>query len=571
MAEIENCSSEPTPINQCPNQISINNGMRSSKVSEGSSKRKGKNKRVLLKRQNPSVAVRSHRANNMNTIGLLLGMSFAAVTAQVLYKRDAAAESISPSHLSKMCMSAIKESLTSVFGDKLDGLTRNFEQSFSSTLSTLQLVYESSKCNEGNKLDNMKMKILNSKLTLDKGECSGDIVREDGPSRPSYTEIQDESVSHDLTEEVRDNFHMDSIRRDSPEEDRGRDNFHVNSVSRDAPPEEGRDKFIVDSVSRDLALYGQSNEMISFSQISFGSVNNSTVSIFEKSVAEQCRSNDLKALEIGLKMEELNTKRDELALNRDSNSLSRSKLAMGESKASFKAEKFKTELEDTRHGELKKKCIDCLITGLLIMSSSLFYGAYVYAYERIAEATKSCTPSTEESSSWWTPKSVTSFNSKLHILWCQVQVMSRMLFGVLMIFAVAYLLLQRSTTSSQTMPVTFVLLMLGVGCGYCGKLCVETLGGSGNVWLLYWEILCLLHFLSLCWTPALFRILHGPVTEWQTTQKKSIFGYWIRRVVFYTILLLFLPLFCGLMPFASLGQWKDHFTLKWSDFNGSEW
>ncbi|ESW09598.1 hypothetical protein PHAVU_009G140300 [Phaseolus vulgaris] len=570
MAEIEDCSSEPTPINQCPSQISINDGMRSSEVSEGSSKRRGKSKRVLLKRRNPSVVVRRHRTNNVNTIGLLLGISFAAVTAQVLYKRDAAAESISPNHLSKMCTSAIKESLASVFGDKLDGLTRNFEQSFSSTLSTLQLVYESSKCNEENKLNNMKMKILNSKLTIDKGECSGDIVRADGPSRPSYTEIQDESISHDLAEEVRDNFHMDSIRRDSREEDRGRDNFHVNSVTHDSP-EEGRDKFIVDSVSRDLALYGQSNQMISFSQISFGSVNNPMVSIFEKSVTEQCRSNDLKALEIGLKMEELNMKRDELALNRDSNSLSRSKLAMGESKASFKAEKFKTELEDTRHGELKKKCIDCLITGLLIMSSSLFYGAYVYSYERIAEATESCTPSTQESSSWWTPKSVTSFNSKLNILWCQVQVMSRMLFGVLMIFAVAYLLLQRSTTSSQTMPVTFVLLMLGVGCGYCGKLCVETLGGSGNVWLLYWEILCLLHFLSLCWTPALFRILHGPVSEWQTTQKKSIFGYWIRRVVFYTILLVFLPLFCGLMPFASLGQWKDHFTLKGSDFNGSEW
>jgi len=83
MAEIEDCSSEPTPINQCPSQISINDGMRSSEVSEGSSKRRGKSKRVLLKRRNPSVVVRRHRTNNVNTIGLLLGISFAAVTAQV--------------------------------------------------------------------------------------------------------------------------------------------------------------------------------------------------------------------------------------------------------------------------------------------------------------------------------------------------------------------------------------------------------------------------------------------------------------------------------------------------------
>jgi len=234
------------------------------------------------------------------------------------------------------------------------------------------------------------MEILSSRLTLDKGECSGDTFRESGPSRPYDTEIHP-SISRDLVEEVRDNFHTDSVSRDYPEDDRGRDNFH------DSPEEGSRDKILMDSVSRDLALYGQSNQMVSFSQISFGSVNNPMVSIFEKSVTEQCRSNDLKALEIGLKMEELNMKKDELALNRDLNSLSRSKLAMGESKASFKAEKFKTELEDTRHGELKKKCIDCLITGLLIMSSSLFYGAYVYSYERIAEATESCTPSTQAS------------------------------------------------------------------------------------------------------------------------------------------------------------------------------
>lgn len=262
-------------------------------------------------------------------------------------------------------------------------MTRNFEQSFCSTLSTLQLIYESSKSNEGNKLNNTKMEIMSSKLTLNKEECSGDIVTEVGHSR--HAEIQDQSISHDSPEEVRDNFHIDSIGRDSPEE--GRDNIHNNSVSLDSP-EESRDNFHMGSVSRDLTLYGQSNQMVSFSQISFGSVNNPMVSIFEKSIMEQCRSNDLKTLELGLKMKELKLKEDELALNLDSNNLNRSKLVMGESKQSFKEEKFKTQLEDTRHGELKKKCIDCLITGLLIMSSSLLYGAYVYSYERITKATE---------------------------------------------------------------------------------------------------------------------------------------------------------------------------------------
>ena len=149
--------------------------------------------------------------------------------------------------------------------------------------------------------------------------------------------------------------------------------------------------------------------------------------------------------------------------------------------------------------------------------------------------------------------------------------MSRMMFGVLMIFAIAYLLIQRSTTSSQAMPVTFILLMLGVGCGYCGKLCVDTLGGSGYVWLLYWEILCLLHFLSIGFTSILYQILYGPVTTTQTSKENTIIRYWIRRILFYATLLVFLPLFCGLVPFASLCEWKDHFWLKVSDISESEW
>ncbi|KAK7350835.1 hypothetical protein VNO77_09826 [Canavalia gladiata] len=538
MAESEYCPSEPDaePINRCKKSKALMNNRKESKeASETTSSctsRKGKykGKGISCKRRNPRVLARRNRAN-VDTIGLPLGMSFAAIIAQVLYRRDTSAQSMSPGHLSMMCTLAVKESLTSVFGDKLDGLTRNFEQSFSSTLSTLQLLYESSKGSEGSKFNNMKMGIRGSKLSLYKGECSSDTVVGDGHSgSPSQVEIQERSI---CPEEVRDNFHMDSA-------------------------------------SHDLTLHWQPNQLVSFSQNSGSGIKNPMISTFEKSIVEQCRSNDLKTVALGLKMKKLKLKETELGLNFDLNDLKRLEIAMGESKASFEAEKFKSELEDTRHGELKKKCIDCLIAGLLIMSFSLLYGAYVYSYERITEATESCTPSSQESSSWWAPKSLFSFNFRLHVLWCQVQVMSRMAFGILMIFAVAYLLMQRSTTSSQTMPVTFILLMLGIGCGYCGKLCIDTLGGSGNMWLLYWEILCLLHFLSIGWTSALHIVLHGPVDALPTTKENTIFRYWIRRFLFYATLLVFLPLICGLMPFASLGQWKDHFMLKVSDFSGSE-
>ncbi|KAE8709439.1 hypothetical protein F3Y22_tig00110331pilonHSYRG00019 [Hibiscus syriacus] len=127
--------------------------------------------------------------------------------------------------------------------------------------------------------------------------------------------------------------------------------------------------------------------------------NQSTASTIEKSVIEQVRSNDLKTLELSLTMRKLKLKEEQLALNFDSNHLERSKLAMGISNASFNAEKFKTQLEDTRHAELLRMCIDFLVAGLFIMSFLLMYGAYAYSYKRITDATSSCSPS-EESKSW---------------------------------------------------------------------------------------------------------------------------------------------------------------------------
>ncbi|KAI5405194.1 hypothetical protein KIW84_052101 [Lathyrus oleraceus] len=378
VAEIQSCSSqsesEVIPNNRSTFDASETTSYSSSQLPKPKPRTKG----ILCKRRNPRVTVRRIRVNNVAAIGFPLGMSFAAVMAQVLYRRDAAADSMSPSHLSSICTSAINESLSSVFGDKLDGLTKNFEQSFDSTLSTLRLIYESTISNEGNKLNNMRLEIPNSKLNnmrleipnsklnnmrleipnskLNTGDCSGNIVMEDCQSEP---------LSHE----------------------------HAENIDQSISSEEFRDDFHMESVTHDLALHGQSNQMVCFSPTSSGAVvNNPVISSFEKSVVEQCRSNDLKTVEIGLTRQKLKLKEIDLALRYDLNDLERSKLAMEVSKSSFKTEKFKSQLEDTRYGELNKKCIDCLIAGLFIMSASLFYGAYVYNFEQFIEAAELCAP-----------------------------------------------------------------------------------------------------------------------------------------------------------------------------------
>lgn len=146
------------------------------------------------------------------------------------------------------------------------------------------------------------------------------------------------------------------------------------------------------SMSNQLIPYGQENQHLA--NIYHGTSNHrfshSILDTYERSVVEQTRSNDLKAVEIGLVMEKLKLKQSQLALSSDANLLEKIKISMGISKASFKEEKLRNQMLETRHAQLLKTCIDLLVTGLIIMCGFLLYGASIYSLQRIAEVTSAC-------------------------------------------------------------------------------------------------------------------------------------------------------------------------------------
>ncbi|KAL6223018.1 hypothetical protein ACLB2K_006408 [Fragaria x ananassa] len=483
--------------------------------------------RVACKRRGPKVVVNAARRNpSSDDIGHLVGMSIGLVVTQILESIGEGSGGMSSDHLVKMCASALRESLANDFGNTFDCFIDKFEQSFGSTLRTQKSIKESSQVNTGYISSKHNMEEYSPRVT--RGEQNDCPRREACRSSFSTEDSHSEEVNHRTATEVRFNY---------------RDQLHQNMLT--------------NPVNLEVALHDQTYQLASIAPRTVESVTNQfMVNTLGNSVME--RANELKELELDLTRKKLALKEVQVALCYDSNHLERSKIDMGRSKASFKAEKFKTQLEDTRHSELLRKCIDCLVAGIFVMAASLFYGTYVYSYRRIREATASCTPS-KDLKSWWNP--MASFNSGYHVLRCQVVVLSRMVFGFFMIFAIAYLILQRSAGSKQTMPVTFIVLLLGIACGLAGKYCVDTLGGSGYHWLIYWETLCLLHFLCNVFTSVLFHILHGPVDVSPRMKGNSVFPYWIRRLAFYGITFLFLPLLCGLLPFASLGEWKHHFLL----------
>ena len=251
------------------------------------------------------------------------------------------------------------------FGDTFDSFVSNFEKSFRSSYRTLRLIRESSINKENYHRNRLNVKECTSDgayirdSVAGRGNLSGSTMEVCHPEEHFHTTANEDLINHSETIE---------------------------------------DDEVSNSIGLELAVRGQTNELTSVSPSPFGPIRNGSVlSTIEKSVVEQARSNDLKTLELSLTMKKLKMKETEMALHFDSNNLERSKLEMGRSKASFKAEKFKTQLGDVRHAELIKKCVDCLVAGLFLMAGSLSYGAYVYSYQKITEATAACAPSKKAS------------------------------------------------------------------------------------------------------------------------------------------------------------------------------
>ncbi|KAL5714732.1 hypothetical protein ACHQM5_016652 [Ranunculus cassubicifolius] len=479
------------------------------------------------------------KVGEIDSLALPLGMSIAAFVSQVVDRKYIADERISTDHLSQICTSAVKESLANVYGDRFDRFVRNFAESFGCTLKTLRLVNQVS-LNNGDAIKHIY------EASLKSGELLGS-SRSDGiNSEASFNNEEHVNRPIIIDEHMHDPiglFSNCSVCHSSEHENEASSLANVGLYA----------------MNQELALHGETNQQLAMVPPRAQQNNSLKLNTFEKSVMEQSRSNDLKVFEIGLKMRELKLKESQLAHLSDSNRLDRFKISMNISKASFKEEKFKTQLEETRHAELLKKCVDCLVAGLFIMSASLIYGAYIYSYKRIFELTSSCTSPPKGSKSWWMPKQAETINSWWQSLSCYTVVWSRIMFGVFMILAIAYLLLQRSSTSRQMMPVTHIVFLLMIMCGTVGKLCVDTFGGNGYIWVLYWETLCLVHFLANIFTSTFFTIMHGSVNVTQEFRAKARLPFWARRIVFYSFILI-LPLLCGLMPYAGPSDWKDHFV-----------
>ncbi|XP_074564351.1 protein CPR-5-like [Curcuma longa] len=488
------------------------------------------NRRSLL------VFTPDHCNEGLQDLALPLGMSFAAVIAQVLFRKSISKDDTEIDHLSKMCSSAVKESITNIYGQKFDCFIRNFDKSFCSSLKTLGLINNMSVNRKENTISTGSCS-YNSEMTPE--STNTELTRTtEGPVESAVPSSSCYYRSHEITPNLAATVFIRTP--EGPEEH--------------APFKSADNQFILHrDTNQQLANIHSSTRGIGFNQ--------SILSTIERSVIEQTRSNDLKAVEIELIMKKLQLKQSQLVISSAANLLEKIKISLGISKASFKEEKLRNQMQETRHAQLLQRCMDLLIAGLIVMCIFLAYGAFIFSYQRLSEVTSACMSVTKKSKSWWIPQGVQSFSSGMDMLRCQFVVLSRMSFGILMIVAIAYVTFQRSVKSAAAMPVTFIALLLGVLCGFSGKLCIDTLGGNGYRWLIDWEVMCMIHFFANAFPSTLCHLLYGPVTVCQGA-KSATFPFWVRRYAFYTLLLPILPMSSGLLPFASVFEWKVHLAEK---------
>lgn len=281
------------------------------------------------------------------------------------------------------------------------------------------------------------------------------------------------------------------------------------------------------------------------------------LNVFDKSVREQERSNQLKSLELMQKMKQLKLEEEQLHINSESNMLARNKLQFNHSKALFKESAFVDEKQKRAYVELSRQCADELAAGMILMLLALAYSVSRYSRSLLLEAITSCQATKESQKSSWFSNPMDTVTGRFRTIACEIMAISRMLAGAGFVSVIVYLLLRHTvTSSSQAKPATIILVLLGGLCGWAGKFSVDSLGGNGFQWLVCWELLCILHAFANCFTSYLFCFLNGPTSN---SGGSSLTPSWIRKFVFHATLILVLPVMAGLTPFASVRDWTKHF------------
>ncbi|KAH7278566.1 hypothetical protein KP509_38G046900 [Ceratopteris richardii] len=279
---------------------------------------------------------------------------------------------------------------------------------------------------------------------------------------------------------------------------------------------------------------------------------------YERHVKAQEQRNQFQFVKLQHLLKQQTLEEEKIQLASAANGLMRENIDLNRHKVSFKENIALEQQAKAAHVSFCSMCADELAAGLCIMLTTLVYSVRMYSFSLLNDLVSMCQSSIKEPRRSigfhmdWFYNSLDSLAGKLQAIVCHFTVTGRILIGSILVGVVAQSLIRRSImNSSQAMPATILIVVLGGICGFVGKISIDSLGGSGITWWLIWGTFCFLHALTNCFTPSIYRFLHG-----SHTGRKSRFGlpFWMRRLAFHSLIVLFLPLLAGLLPFGNFSH-----------------
>ncbi|KAG6553832.1 hypothetical protein Mapa_004749 [Marchantia paleacea] len=295
--------------------------------------------------------------------------------------------------------------------------------------------------------------------------------------------------------------------------------------------------------------------------------------LLERSVAAQEHHNRLLTWELHHKLKGLAIKEEHLYLHSESNSLMKENVDLSRTKAEFRENELQDRKLTLAYYDFNRTCADELVAGLCVMLVVLSFSFWKFSYDRLTTVVTVCQPPVREThqGGWmgtnWMYNSLNLFTYQIQAFMCEAAKLSRMVFGIVVIAMVTSALLRRSvTSSSQAMPATVIVIVLGGICGFAGKISIDSLGGSGIHWLVLWECLCFMHALATCFTSLLYHFLNGAPGRnyFEKASLASRISSGVTVIAFHSVLVFFLPVMAGLLPFASPEDIMQIFFDWWS-------
>eukprot|EP00959_Pyramimonas_sp_CCMP1952_P257215 5374322-Pyramimonas_sp.AAC.1 len=275
----------------------------------------------------------------------------------------------------------------------------------------------------------------------------------------------------------------------------------------------------------------------------------------------------LKAMEIYVQMHACNLsehanllRSEQLDQSKVGNELKGQAVAQGAEKMAAKREEAAAAHARCAAELFRARCRDDLSAGLLLLLGCILWSMWRSTGHKLAALAAQCSEQEQKGGgmlglvSLWRPAILDSVGRGGCVLGELAATLGGAAGGFAALLFVAFALVRSNVLAHRSAaPLTVLLVVMGGACGAVGAGAISRAGGSGTVWLVLWEALCVVHAYAALTGAGdlLVRVLHGdPRPPLEGKVAAAGLGLGVRSLLFHLALGYVLPVATGTLPFV---------------------